>query len=284
MFTFRELISEICNTGYVPYDDEPIVEGNTAFICMCSSPDFSTFVTVILENDNVFLLKHLLYLPVAKNTTSILILQQQANMQLDYGGFTGRVCLDTAEGDGTEDETFALMYSLVVPVKSLDVSSVATLLTSACGAIEMLSSCLEEVEERIVEGVLPADEAFLVPVGEDENVEISLHPAMQLMQIEANQRKEFLSFLSAHNITLEEFTQAKQLDLFFVVTDNIAVNISNGRGGCWEIDKIAIRRKTNAELEELVLPSYNLYVSGCRLLGIPPRSLDSVLWDIKYYI
>ena len=118
----------------------------------------------------------------------------------------------------------------------------------------------------------------------DENVEISLHPAMQLLQIEANQRKEFLSFLSAHNITLEEFTQAKQLDLFFVVTDNIAVNISNGRGGCWEIDKIAIRRKTNAELEELVLPSYNLYVSGCRLLGIPPRSLDSVLWDIKYYI
>lgn len=281
MFTFRELISELCNTGFVPYDDEPIVEGNTAFICMCSNPDFSTFVTVILENDNVFLLKHLLYLPVAKNTTSILILQQQANMQLDYGGFTGRVNLDTVGGDGAEEDTFALMYSLVVPTKSLDVSSVAILLTSACEAIEMLSSCLEEVEGRIVEGVLPADEAFLVPVGEDENIEISLHPAVQLMQIEANQRKEFLSFLTAHNITLEEFTQAKQLDIFFVLTDRIAVTISNGNGGCWEVNNVAIQHRTNAELEETILPSYDLYVSGCKILGLTPRSLDSVLWDIK---
>ena len=283
MFTFGELISELCNTGFVPFDDTPIVEGNTALICMCSNPDFSTFVTVILENETVFLLKNLLYLPVAKNTTSILLLQQQANMQLDYGGFTGRVCLDAAGGDGAEDDTFALMYSLVVPTKSLDVSSVATLLTSACGAIEMLSSCLEEVEERIVEGegVLPADEAFLVPVGEDENLEVSLHPAMQLMQLEANQRKEFLSFLTVHHITLEEFTQAKQLDLFFVLTDRIAVTISNGRGGCWEVNNIAIQHRTNAELEEAVLPSYNLYVSGCKLLGLTPRSLDSVLWDIK---
>lgn len=281
MFTFEELITELCNTGFVPYEDEPIVEGNTAFVCMCSNPDFSTFVTVILENSNVFLLKHLLYLPVAKNTTSILILQQQANMQLDYGGFIGRVCLDTAGGDGTEDDTFALMYSLVVPAKSLDASSVATLLTSACGAIEMLSSCLEEVEKRIVEGVLPADEAFLVPVGEDENVEISLHPAMQLMQIEANQRKEFLSFLANRNVSLEEFVQAKQLDLFFVLTDRIAVTISNGCGGCWEVDSIAIQSRTNAELEEVILPSYYLYASGCKLLGLTPRSLDSVLWDFK---
>lgn len=278
MFTFEELISELCNSGFVPYEDEPIVEGHTAFICMCSNPDFSTFVTVIMEDNKVFLLKPLLSLPVAKNTTSVLLLQQQANMQLDYGGFSGRVCLDTA---GSDTDNYALMYSLIVPATSLPVDSVVTLLTSACGAIEMLSTSLEDIENRIEDGVLPSTEAFLVPVGEEEDVEVTLHPAIQLMQIEGDQRTAFLSFLADHSVSLEEFTQAKQLDLFFVLTDRIAVTISNGRGGCWEVDNIVIQRRTNAELEEVVLPSYNLYVSGCKLLGLTPRSLDSVLWDIK---
>lgn len=145
-----------------------------------------------------------------------------------------------------------------------------------------LSVSFDDIESKIEEGVLPATEAFFVPVGDEEEIEVTLHPAMQLMQIEADQRKKFLSFLTTHNVSLEEFIQAKQLDLFFVLTDRIAVTISNGRGGCWEVDNIAIQRRTNAELEEVVLPSYNLYVSGCMLLGLTPRSLDSVLWDINY--
>lgn len=279
MFTFEELISELCNSGFVPYEDEPIVEGHTAYICMYNNPNFSTFVTLSMEGHKVFLLKPLLSLPVDKNTTSVLLLQQQANMQLEYGGFSGRVCLDTA---GSDIDNYALMYSLVVPTKSLTVDAVATLLTSACGAIEMLSVSLDEIDNRIEDGALPATEAFLVPVGEEEDIAITLHPAMQLMQIEADQRKAFLSFLTAHNVSLEKFAKAKQLEIFFVVTDSIVVTLSNGCGGCWDVDKIAIQRRTDAELEELVLPSYRLYVSGCKLLGLTPRSLDSVLWDIKY--
>lgn len=278
MFTFEELISELCNSGFVPYEDEPIVEGNTAFICMCSNPDFSTFVTVIMEDNKVFLMKPLLSLPVAQNTTSVLLLQQQANMQLDYGGFSGRVCLDTA---GSDTDNYALMYSLIVPAKSLPLDSVVTLLTSACSAIEMLSVSFDDIESKIDEGVLPASEAFFVPVGDEEEIEVTLHPAMQLMQIEAEQRKDFLSFLATRNVSLEEFAQAKQLDLFFVLTDHVAVTISNGCGGCWEVDSIAIQSRTNAELEEAILPSYYLYASGCKLLGLTPRSLDSVLWDFK---
>lgn len=279
-----QLIGALYDTGFVPYTDDPIIEESTAFIHLCSSPSFGTYVTLIIEDEKIFLLKNLLYLPTDKNTTSALILQQQANLMLEQG-YVGRVCLDSASSDGFQDDTFVLMYSLVVPA-SLGVGVAAQLVVSACGALEMLSNAFADakIEEKIVDGVLSPTDAFLVDIDQEEAVEIKLHPALRLMNIPGEQRNSFMSFLRENDVAVDKFMQSKKLDLFCVVTDSIALTIANGCGGCWELGRIPIRKMTHAELECIVSPMYALYTSGCKLLGLTPRSLDSVLWDIQYYV
>lgn len=277
-----QLIGALYDTGFVPYEDDPIIEESTAFIRLCSSPSFGTYVTLIIEDEKIFLLKNLLYLPTDKNTTSALILQQQANLLLEQG-YVGRVCLDSASSDGVEDDTFALMYSLVVPA-SVGVDAAAQLIVSACGALELLLDALEDIEPKMNGAVLPPTDAFLVDINQ-EDVEITLHPALQLMSIPREQRNAFMSFLQEKGITVDEFmNNSKKLDLFCVTTDSITLTLANGCGGCWELGEIPIRKMTHTELECIVLPMYTLYTAGCKLLGLTPRSLDSVLWDIQYYI
>lgn len=286
-----QLIGALYNTGFICYDTEPAVQDNIATVQLCGRSSFKTWVTVILEDEErkIFVLKDILRLPIDCNSTSSLIIQQQANLLLEEHSCPGRIvlnCMDTADYGDENTNMFVFMYSHIVPcIDQLDVDIVAQLVVSACGALEMLSNAFADanIEEKIVDGVLSPTDAFLVDINQ-EDVEITLHPALQLMSIPRENRNAFMCFLQERGIDVDKFMNSKKLDLFCVATDSITLNIANSCGGCWELGEIPIRKMTHAELERIVSPMYALYTAGCKLLGLTPLSLDSVLWDIQYYI
>lgn len=292
MYTLEQLIGALYNTGFLHYGTELDVQDNVSTVQLCGRSSFKTWVAVILEDEErkIFVLKDILRLPVDCNCTSSLIIQQQANLLLEEHSCPGRIvlnCMDTDDYGVENANMFVFMYSHIVPcIDQLDVDIAAQLVVSACGALEMLSNAFADanIEEKIVDGVLSPTDAFLVDIDQEKAVEIKLHPALPLMSIPEEQRNSFMSFLQEKGITVDEFMNSKKLDLFCVATDSIALTVANGCGGCWELGEIPIRKMTHAELERIVSPLYALYTAGCKLLGLAPRSLDSVIWDIQYYI
>lgn len=273
-FNFQQLIGALYDNGSISYEDEYPAEGNSAYLWLQCNPSCSMFVTLIVEDDRVFLLKELISLPALESITPLLIVQQQANMILEYDSHVGRVCMDATQDEDDEPREITLMYSLVFPT-SLDVDSAAQLIAAAGNALTALKDAMEPLESRIVDGRLDSKAACLVPVGqEEETVEITIHPAVQLLKLTAKQRDILLSFLSTNGITLDAFLQTKHLDIFSVVTDECEICMSNGNGCCWQIAKLPITKDIRrAELETLLSVAYETYRSASIFLGISPYKL-----------
>ena len=267
-FNFKQLIGALYDNGSISYEDEYPSEGNSAYLWFQCNPSCGMFVTLIMEDNRVFLLKELLSLPALGSITSLLIVQQQANMLLEYDSHVGRVCMDATNGEDDEPEEITLLYSLAIPT-SIDVDSAAQLIAAAGNALTTLKDAMEPLGNRIVDGCLDSKDAFLVPVGQEEDaVEITIHPAVQLLTLTPKQRDIFLSFLSNNGITLDAFLQTKRLDVFPVITDACEICISNG-SSCWQIEKLPIAKDIRrAELETLLSGSYETYRSACIFLGI----------------
>jgi len=156
---------------------------------------------------------------------------------------------------------------------------------NACKAIEVLSCAMDELSENMVDDKLPPQKAFLFPVDEEEvSVSVAIHPATRLLLLNEKQRKIFLSFLEQQKIAVDAFFLATKLDMFCVTTDRIILTLANGCGGCWELLKIPLGKMTNAELYNIILPAYELYVACCKFLALEPRSINSVIRDVKYYL
>lgn len=268
-FSFQRLMDALYDNGSISYEDEYPAEGNSAYLWIQCNPSCSMFVTLIVEDDRVFLLKELLSLPALGSITSLLIVQQQANMLLEYDSHVGRVCMDATNGEDDEPGEITLMYSLAFPT-SLDVDSAAQMIAEAGNALTTLKDAMEPLESRIIDGCLDSKDAFLVPVGqEEEPVEVTIHPAVQLLKLTTKQRDRFLSFLSNNGITFDAFLQTKRLDVFPVITDECEICMSNGSGCCWQIEKLPIAKDIRrAELETLLSGSYETYRSACIFLGI----------------
>ena len=266
-FNYQQLIGALYDNGSISYEDEYPSEGNSVYLWLQCNPSCSMFVTLIVEDDRVFLLKELISLPTLESITPLLILQQQTNMILEYDSHVGRVCMSASSEDSESEIT--LMYSLAFPT-SLDVDSAAQLIAAAGNALTALKDAMEPLESRIVDGRLDSKDAFLVPVGQEEDaVEITIHPAVQLLKLTANQRDIFLSFLSTNGITLDAFLQTKHLDIFSVVTDECQICMSNGNGCCWQIAKLPIAKNIRrVELEALLSGPYEIYRAACIFLGI----------------
>lgn len=268
-FNFQQLIGALYDNGSISYEDEYPSEGNSAYLWLQCNPSCSMFITLIVEDNRVFLLKELLSLPALGSITSLLIVQQQANMLLEYDSHVGRVCMDATNGEDDEPGAITLMYSLAFPT-SIDVDSAAQLIAAAGNALTTLKDAMEPLKSRIVDGCLDSKDAFLVPVGQEEDaVEITIHPAVQLLKLTAKQRDILLSFLSTNGITLDAFLQTKHLDIFSVVIDECQICMSNGNGCCWQIAKLPITKGIRrAELETLLSVSYETYRSASVFLGI----------------
>jgi len=268
-FNFQQLIGALYDNSCISYEDEYPTEGNSAYLWLQCNPSCSMFVTLIVEDDRVFLLKELISLPALGSITPLLIVQQQANMLLEYDSHVGRACMSAMNEGNDEPEEITLMYSLVFPT-TLDVDSAAQLISAAGDALAMLTEAIEEIETKVVDGCLDAKDAFLVSVGEEEEaVEITIHPAVQLLKLTTKQRDIFLSFLNNNEITLDAFLQTKRLDVFPVITDECEICMSNGSGCCWQIEKLPIAKDIRrAELETLLSGSYETYRSACIFLGI----------------
>lgn len=281
-FNFQQLIGALYDNGSISYEDEYPAEGNSAYLWLQCNPSCSMFVTLIVEDDRVFLLKELISLPALESITPLLIVQQQANMLLEYDSHVGRVCMDATNREDDEPGEITLMYSLAFPT-SLDVDSAAQLIAAAGNALTTLKDAMEPLESRIVDGRLDSKDAFLVSVGqEEEMVEITIHPAVQLLKLTTKQRDIFLSFLSNNEITLDTFLQTKRLDVFPVITDECEICMSNG-SGCWQIEKLPIAKDIRrAELETLLSGSYKIYRSACVFLGISSyKSLHDFVSEVS---
>lgn len=279
-FNFQQLIGALYDNGSI--EDEYPAEGNSAYLWLQCNPSCSMFVTLIVEDDRVFLLKELISLPALESITPLLIVQQQANMLLEYDSHVGRVCMDATNREDDEPGEITLMYSLAFPT-SLDVDSAAQLIAAAGNALTTLKDAMEPLESRIVDGRLDSKDAFLVSVGqEEEMVEITIHPAVQLLKLTTKQRDIFLSFLSNNEITLDTFLQTKRLDVFPVITDECEICMSNG-SGCWQIEKLPIAKDIRrAELETLLSGSYEIYRSACVFLGISSyKSLHDFVSEVS---
>lgn len=280
-FNFQQLIGALYDNGSISYEDEYPSEGNSVHLWFQCNPSCGMFVTLIVEDNRVFLLKELLSLPALGSITSLLIVQQQANMLLEYDSHVGRVCMDATNGEDDEPEEITLLYSLAFPT-SIDVDSAAQLIAAAGNALTTLKDAMEPLGNRIVDRCLDSKDAFLVPVGqEEEPAEITIHPAVQLLKLTMKQRELFLSFLSNNGTTLESFLQTKKLDIFSVVTDECEICMSNG-SFCWQIQKLPITKDVRrVELETLLCTPYEIYHSACIVLGISSyKSLYDFVSDV----
>lgn len=281
-FSFRQLIDALYDNGSISYEDEYPSEGNSAYLWLQCNPSCSMFVTLIVEDERVFLLKELISLPTLESITPLLIVQQQANMILEYDSHVGRVCMNAMNEDDDEPGEITLMYSLAFPT-SLDVDSAAQLIAAAGNALTTLKDAMEPLESRIVDGRLDSKDAFLVPVGQEEDpVEITIHPAVQLLKLTTKQRDIFLSFLSTNRITLDAFLQTKRLDVFPVITDECEICMSNGSGCCWQIKKLPIAKDIRrVELEEMLSGPYELYRAAATVLGISHKTLSQFISEVS---
>ena len=270
-FDFRELLEELCNS-IVSFYDSP--RDNTAHLWL-QGCDMCVCFTV--ENHRGFLLKELISLPVygLHNVTPMLILQQQGNMILEQG-HPGRVCMDALD-----DEQISLMYSLTIPT-SLDLSSACLLVDAAGQALANLEEAMKPLESRIIDGRLENADAFLTPILQEEDaIEITVSPALRLLKLTPEQRNILLSFFDSNKIQLNAFLQTKGLDIFPVVTDqSCQICIANGCA-CWPITNLPIVKSINrTQLEDLLSSPYDIYRAACLFLGLPYKSLYTVLSEV----
>ena len=280
-FSFQQLIGALYDNGSISYEDEYPAKGNSVCLWLQCNPSCSMFVTLIVEDDRVFLLKELISLPTLESITPLLIVQQQANMILEYDSHVGRVCMDATKGEDDEPGEITLMYSLAFPT-SLDVDSATQLIAAAGNALTTLKDAMEPLESRIVDGRLDSKDAFLVPVGKEDPLEITIHPAVQLLKLTTKQRDIFLSFLSTNGITLDAFLQTKRLDVFPVITDECEICMSNGSGCCWQIKKLPIAKDIRrVELEEMLSGPYELYRAAAAVLGISHKTLSQFISEVS---
>lgn len=281
---FKEIIAALYDTGTVVYE-APSTEASS-FVCLRSQgTDFEPAFSLISEDDHLYMMCDLLSVPTRHNTTSMLILQQQANMFLEDNNCIGKVCLSSIEHES--DEFFVMMYTALIPCSlQLNAELIASLICFASDGLARLSVAMEQICSNICDGVLPADEAFLYPTDEDR-IEVEIHPSIRLLKLTSEQRSTLRTFLKTNNLSMESLmenaSKPVSLEVFPVTTDTECQLMLSNNHSCWHICtwNLPLPASKSESFRNLVAEPYALCTIIFQLLGKPAPSLDSLISDIE---